>query len=222
MPYYNLEICVDSVAAALLAISNGATRLQLCSNLAIGGTTPTGSLLELVKEITEIPIHVLIKPHKGIYTYDAFEFEEIKREIIVAKQHLADGVVIGILENSKLDFSKLKLLVELAKPMHVTLDKCFDLCQDHFVALDEAIDLGFDSILTSTHVFSNLAHLCSLFESANENIELIMHNEISSYTLPLLLNSTKAQSFHIPFASTHCEEIKKIHTLLVNHFITLT
>lgn len=59
---YLLEVCVDSVESACIATANGADRLELCSNLIIGGTTPTLALFEEIKKKSSIAVNVLIRP----------------------------------------------------------------------------------------------------------------------------------------------------------------
>ena len=81
MNKYTLEICVDSVESAINAQKGGATRLELCSNLIIGGTTPTKSLFEEVRKNVNIPINVLIRPRFGDFLYSKYEIEIIKNEI---------------------------------------------------------------------------------------------------------------------------------------------
>ena len=78
MKKYTLEICVDSVESAINAERGKATRLELCSNLIIGGTTPTKSLFEEVKKNVNIPINVLIRPRFGDFLYSDYEVNIIK------------------------------------------------------------------------------------------------------------------------------------------------
>ena len=42
---YILETCADSVQSAIEAKKGGANRIELCSNLVIGGTSPGESLI---------------------------------------------------------------------------------------------------------------------------------------------------------------------------------
>lgn len=65
MSSYLLECCVDSVDSALLAEKGGADRLELCSNLIIGGTTPTLALYHRIRMHSDIRIHALIRPRFG-------------------------------------------------------------------------------------------------------------------------------------------------------------
>lgn len=49
-----IEICVDSVQSAIRAYEGGADRLEVCSNLVIGGTTPPIALIRGIKKNTWI------------------------------------------------------------------------------------------------------------------------------------------------------------------------
>ena len=78
MKKYTLEICIDSIESAINAEKGGGTRLELCSNLIIGGTTPTSSLFEKVRKNVSIPINVLIRPRFGDFLYSEYELEIMK------------------------------------------------------------------------------------------------------------------------------------------------
>ena len=69
-----LEACVDSLESALAAKEGGATRLELCANLMIGGTTPMPSLVRRVKRETGLPVHCLLRPRFGDFLYTQEEF----------------------------------------------------------------------------------------------------------------------------------------------------
>lgn len=206
MLHSNLEICIDSVESALCAEKGGATRLELCGHLTIGGTTPTTSLIELVKESVNIPVNVLIRPRFGDFLYSDLDYELIKRDIVTAKKHLADGVVIGILTpEGHLDKEKLKVLIELAHPMHVTLHRAFDMCIDPFKALHDAIELGFDTILTSGQASTaseGISLLKELVLKANGRIEIMPGAGINSSNLGYLIEATRAPSFHLSAKTT--------------------
>lgn len=97
MSSYLLECCVDSVDSALLAEKGGADRLELCSNLIIGGTTPTLALYHRIRMHSDIRIHALIRPRFGDFLYSEEEFQVILEEVRQFRQAGAEGVVIGCL-----------------------------------------------------------------------------------------------------------------------------
>ena len=61
---YILETCADSVQSAIEAKKGGANRIELCSNLVIGGTTPGMRLFQKIKTNLSIPVNVLTSSSK--------------------------------------------------------------------------------------------------------------------------------------------------------------
>ena len=145
-----LEVCVDSVESAASAARVGATRLELCANLVIGGTSPDEDLFHMVRERVDIPIRVLLRPRFGDFLYSEEEFELLRRQVRRFSALGADGVVIGVLRpDGALDEPRMAELIALAGGCGVTLHRAFDLCRDPFEALEAARRLGVDTILTS-------------------------------------------------------------------------
>lgn len=198
---FNLEVCVDTVESAIAAENGGATRLELCSNLIIGGTTPSVSLLEIVKEHVGIPVHVIIRPRFGDFCYSDLEFEEIKRQVVMVRAHGADGIVIGILKpDGSLDKKRLKTLINLAGHMHIALHRAFDVCKDPFKAMDEAVELGINTILTSGQrqtALEGVELLGDLIKKANGAIDIMLGSGVSTGTITELIQKTHAKSYHM-------------------------
>lgn len=150
MASFILEGCVDSVESAVIATGAGANRLELCSNLMIGGTTPTAAFFNEVRRSCENKINVLIRPRFGDFCYSDYEFRIIRGEVRAFRKLGADGVVIGILQpDGNLNMEKMGILMEEAGDMSVTLHRAFDVSAHPFKTLEQAVDLGIDTILTS-------------------------------------------------------------------------
>lgn len=150
MKNFLLEVCVDSVQSALAAEAGGATRIELCGNLVIGGTIPSPKLFEEIRKHSQIPIHVLIRPRFGDFCYSAYEYKMIKEEVKMFRELGAEGVVIGILKpDGTLNMEEMHGLMEAAGGMSVTLHRAFDMSVDCFQTMEQAISLGIHTILTS-------------------------------------------------------------------------
>lgn len=150
MKDYVLEVCVDSVESAVAAAKGGATRLELCANLIIGGTTPSVALFDAVREVVDIPVNVLIRPRFGDFLYTDAEYDIMCREIAMFAARGANAVVIGaLMSDGRLDREKMEGMIRAAKGCCVTMHRAFDVCCDPFATLEEAIALGVDTILTS-------------------------------------------------------------------------
>jgi copper homeostasis protein len=144
-----LEICVDDAAGLAAAISGGADRIELCSSLTVGGLTPTPGLMALAAT-AQIPVYAMIRPRPGDFVFSADDVATMETDIDAARAAGLSGVVLGATHaDGSLDTAILKRLAARASGLGLTLHRAFDLAPDFPAAIDTAIALGFERILTS-------------------------------------------------------------------------
>ena len=145
-----LEVCVDSLDSALAAIEGGASRLELCSGLDLGGLTPGPGLLQAVLSQKKLPVHVLIRPRAGDFCYSADELAMMETDICQANNLGAAGVVFGALTHcGSVDEPAVSRLTQAAKGMQVTFHRAFDLASDPWSALETLLEMGIHYLLSS-------------------------------------------------------------------------
>jgi len=145
-----LEVCIDSVESAIAAQNGGAQRVELCADLANGGTTPSAGMIQSVREAVSMTVHTMIRPRPGDFCYSDREFDVMMRDVETAKKLGSDGIVFGILTlNRSVDAGRSKQLLEAARPLRVTFHRAIDDCPDIEGAFDEIARLGIDRVLTS-------------------------------------------------------------------------
>jgi len=150
-----IEICANSYQSAINAEKAGAHRIELCSELAVGGITPSFGLLKKVITDLNIPVHVLIRPRSGDFTYSDQEFEIMKTNIEICKNLGYAGIVSGILHsNMTLDVERTKELVELSKPLSFTFHRAFDWVLNPFETINQLEFIGVDRVLSSGQAIS--------------------------------------------------------------------
>lgn len=204
MKKYTLEICVDSVKSAINAERGKATRLELCSNLIIGGTTPTKSLFEEVKKNVNIPINVLIRPRFGDFLYSDYEVNIIKNEIKMFKKLGVDGIVVGILtKNGEIDLDNMKKFIEGAQDIPITFHRAFDVCREPLKAFYQLQELGVQNILTSGQSQDCLRGKKLLKElvkistkNSKNKTEILVGAGLNIENIDEIVNFTGATNFH--------------------------
>lgn len=201
MKEYILEVCVDSVESAIAAGRGGATRLELCSNLIIGGTTPGYELFEQVQRETNLPIRVLIRPRFGDFLYSEYEYEQMLSDIRYFARAGADGVVIGSLNaDGTLNEVQMRGMIAAADGCGITLHRAFDVCSCPEETLTKAQNLGVDTILTSgqeADCMKGAVLLRQLVERAGEDMTILVGAGVNADNIEAVANATKAGAFHM-------------------------
>lgn len=198
---YVLEVCADSVASVMEAQRGGATRIELCSNLIIGGTTPGRAFYQQVRQYSDLPVRILLRPRFGDFCYNDYEFQMMAEDVQMFRELGADGIVMGILRpDGSLNLEQLQTLKKAADTLDTTLHRAFDVCRDPYEALEQTISLGFNTILTSgqqNSAWNGRKLLASLQDKANGRIEILAGAGIQAETIEKLIPGTHITSYHM-------------------------
>lgn len=197
---YYLEVCANSVESALAAQEGGASRIELCQQLEVGGVTPSAGQIVLARELLTIGVHVLIRPRAGDFCYSELEFGEICKDVEFCRSVGCDGVVIGVLlPDGQVDEERTRTLVDLAGPMTVTFHRAFDRSNDPFRALEAIISSGCHRLLTSgqqNHAIEGVGLLKELVDIAGPRLEIMPGSGVSTDNMVEILRVSGAKSIH--------------------------
>ena len=196
-----IEACVDSYQSCVNATKGGADRLELCSHLIIGGCTPTLPVFKQVqRDCRGVKINVLIRPRFGDFLYTEDEIQAMCEDIAMFRDLGANGVVIGALTpDGDLDIEVMKRMMACAGDMDVTLHRAFDMSRDPFKTLEEAIELGCKTILTSgqqSNVVEGKDLLKEVYEKAAGRIDIMAGCGVKKWNIQEIHDHTGIVVFH--------------------------
>jgi len=203
VPRVLLESVVETMDAARAAARAGASRLELCVDLAHGGTTPPSSLTRAVVSAVSLPVFVMIRPRAGDFVYSPEERVAMATEIDEAIASGAAGVVLGVLESdSCVDVSATRALVARAGGRPVTFHRAFDETTDLERALDDLIAAGVARVLTSggaANALDGASRLASLVRQAAERIVILAGGGVRAHNVAAIVRSTGVREVHMRF-----------------------
>jgi copper homeostasis protein len=195
-----IEIATSDFLTTKSAIEGGADRIELCANLAEGGTTPSYAHIKKCREAFDIALFPIIRPRGGDFLYTKDEFEIMKNDIKLCKELGCEGIVIGLLNmDGTIDMTRTAELIELAYPLEVTFHRAFDRCKDPFVALEELIEIGCQRILTSGQrptVSEGVDLIAELNKKADDRIIILPGSGVRKDNIKMLAEKTGCIEFH--------------------------
>ncbi|KAA6330064.1 Copper homeostasis protein CutC [termite gut metagenome] len=197
---YKTEICANSAESCVAAQEGGAWRVELCAGIPEGGTTPSYGEIATTRELITIKLHVIIRPRGGDFLYTSAEMKSMERDILVARDAGADGVVFGCLTaDGNIDTKATNQLLKAATGLSVTFHRAFDKCIRPHEALEQLIELGCDRILTSGQrptAEAGISLLKKLVEQAGDRIIIMPGCGINEKNIAHIATETGAKEFH--------------------------
>lgn len=194
-----LEICVDDVAGVDAAVAGGADRIELCSALELGGLTPSAALLDHALRAGR-PIHMMIRPRAGGFVYGEDDLALMVEEIGEALARGAAGVVVGALRpDARLDRAALGRFRDAARDATIVLHRAIDLVPDPVAAVEEAIALGYDKILSSggaQTAVEGMTTLAAMVAAAGERLSIIAGSGVTPDTVARIIAGTGVREVH--------------------------
>lgn len=178
------EVCLENFTHLAQAIRQGAQRIELCDNLAVGGTTVSHGVLATSLRYAhehDVPVFPIIRPRGGNFVYNDLELQIMENDLFQAQELGADGVVFGCLTaEGTLDEEAMEMLLGAATGMAVTFHMAFDALTPaaRQPALDWLIEHNVDRILThggpaNTPIAANYPHLQQLITAAAGRIQIL-------------------------------------------------
>ena len=205
-----LEVCTGDYDSIMAAFLGGATRVEICAALPIGGLTPTAAVMEMTRHVAPaMKRHVLIRPRPGDFLYTDNEFMTMVAEMRSPGIMAADGYVIGILDaDGNVDKERTALLMKCVgenatdcegNRKSFTFHRAFDMTSDPFQALEDIIELGFDRILTSgcaATAEAGIPMLRRLNEQAAGRIVIMAGGGVNAANVRKIMEETGVMSLH--------------------------
>lgn len=149
------EFCAENVERVPTALAAGARRVELCDNLAVGGTTPSLGVIRAAVDLCHASgssVMCMIRPRGGDFEYSPQEARIMACDLRSAAEAGVDGAVFGCVRGGRLDAGLMGELVGiahdagLAVTMHMAFDELDAVAQR--AAIEELVALGVERVLT--------------------------------------------------------------------------
>ena len=201
------EFCAENLTDLASLTTPEITRVELCDNLAAGGTTPSyGVIKEAARYLHEkgISLATMIRPRGGNFVYNDLELRVMEEDILQAVELESDSLVLGLLTaDNQLDTEAIEQLLPATQGLPLVFHMAFDLIPEdqQKAAMDQLIDYGFVRILLHgsaerRDIFDNVDHIKELVEHAAGRIEIMIGGGVTADNCHQLASLTRTNIVH--------------------------
>lgn len=187
-----LEIIATNENDCLKLAKSSVDRIELCSNLDVGGLTPDIKIVEKCSSISIVPMRVMIRESSDSFSYNDFEVHKMIEIIQKYKHFNIEGFVFGCNDGDMINEEHLRLITEACYPKKMTYHRAFDEILDKNYAIKLLDKYNVDTVLTNFGLENiNKSTLESNFANFNSlNINLLFGGGVTDSNLDDILNYT--------------------------------
>ncbi|HIF9128123.1 TPA: copper homeostasis protein CutC [Photobacterium damselae] len=203
---FQLEVCIDNIESLHLAQQGGATRIELCSSLALGGLTPNFGFMQAAAKYAQVPVYAMIRPRQGDFLFTDQDMEIMLADVYAAKQASLSGVVLGVLtDQGQVDKDQLKALIHQAQGMGVTFHRAIDQCIDPMATLDILMSLGCERVLTSglkANAYDGREMLKEMVTYCGKRLSIMAGAGVTAENVGQIISDTGVREIHLSGKTT--------------------
>lgn len=222
-----LEAVVCTPRDAEIAEQAGATQLELCVAIELGGLTPSAGLVRATRKRCSLPIFAMLRPRPGGFAYDASEGEAMREDASALMEAGADGLVFGVVRDGQFDLEAMAAIRAEMGEGQAVCHRAFDRLADLEAGLEQLVALGFQRVLTSGGTASALEgaqRLAALERQAAGRIEILPGGGVRAHNAAEVVQVTGLRRLHLaPFVpkredsearESDAEAIRAVRTIL--------
>ena len=195
-----IEVIVQSPDDARAAEDGGADRLEVVRAIGDGGLTPAPSLVEAIKNVTSLPLRVMVRENAGFETSDT-EIEIMRAAAWNFTKLGVDGLVVGFAKLGELSLQDLTVVIEAAPRLPITFHRAFDSLSNPLAAIDElSRNQRIDRILTSGgdgSAAERCIHLREYVARAGSRVTIIAGGGVDLDMFRLLVEQRVVREIHV-------------------------
>ncbi len=227
----HIEVCIDNAESFNYAQQGGATRIELCSALSLGGLTPSAGLMMQAGRYCCLPVHALIRPRQGDFLFNEQDVEIMLADIFQAKLSGLQGVVIGALNaDGLIDKDITRSLIKEAGKMDITFHRAIDQSVGLYANLDTIMGLGCSRLLTSGQASSALLGaqtIKDMIHYCQSHLTIMAGAGITGENAAELIKITGVKEVHLSGKTTRPSLMSLSHSdikmgMLDDHLIPIT
>lgn len=214
---YHVEVCIDNLESLHSAINGGATRIELCSSLALGGLTPSFGLMKKAAQLSTVPVYAMIRPRQGDFVYDNDDIDSMLLDIEAAAEAGLQGVVFGVLtDKGHIDMPIAQQLSDKAKlyGLGITFHRAIDQCVDWHQAIEQVVSLGCERVLTSglaANVEQGIETLKQMVEIADGRLSIMAGAGLTAQNVQSIVAHSQVREVHLSGKSTRPSKMKALN-----------